>query len=241
MIFPAGTCTQHLYGDACIKVPAPFFFWTYPILEPSAELDPARIYFSGGQRNVSTCCQQSFFGILLNGSILPSRFSNLSYGLLAKSSPATTEEPTCPLWRGGFFFHKKTWTIIPTLGSLRVYVHPWSGTVSFLCSTPCSLYSNSRKCVHTPLTLRGIHSREQTHPLHTPRSTPSCISIQDSSRRVEVLRGTHYSEYPPTKKRCVVRWFDQKCYADTQDYPSSRKLRGEDFPFDYLTTTEDRP
>lgn len=26
MIFPAGTCTQHLYGDACIKVPAPFFF-----------------------------------------------------------------------------------------------------------------------------------------------------------------------------------------------------------------------
>lgn len=51
-----------------------------------------------------------------------------------------------------FFFHKKTWTIIPTLGSLRVYVHPWSGTVSFLCSAPCSLYSNSRKCVHTPLT-----------------------------------------------------------------------------------------
>ncbi|KAL0903014.1 hypothetical protein M5K25_028302 [Dendrobium thyrsiflorum] len=42
---------------------------TYPILEPSAELDPARISFSGGQ--VSTCCQQSFFGILLNGSILP--------------------------------------------------------------------------------------------------------------------------------------------------------------------------
>lgn len=28
-------------------------------------------------------------------------------------------------------FHNKTWTIIPTLGSLRVYVHPWSGTVSF--------------------------------------------------------------------------------------------------------------
>ncbi|WMV24499.1 hypothetical protein MTR67_017884, partial [Solanum verrucosum] len=30
-----------------------------------------------------------------------------------------------------FFFHNKTWTIIPTFGSLRVYVHPWSGTVSF--------------------------------------------------------------------------------------------------------------
>ena len=45
----------------------------YPILEPSAELYPARISFEGGQRNVSTCCQQSFFGIILNGSILPSR------------------------------------------------------------------------------------------------------------------------------------------------------------------------
>ena len=51
----------------------------YPILEPPAELYPARIYLEGGQRNVSTCCQQSFFGILLNGSILPSVcFSNLS-------------------------------------------------------------------------------------------------------------------------------------------------------------------
>ncbi|CDY67013.1 BnaUnng01800D [Brassica napus] len=25
-----------------------------------------------------------------------------------------------------FLFHNKTWTIIPNLGSLRVYVHPWS-------------------------------------------------------------------------------------------------------------------
>lgn len=139
-------------------------------------------------------------------------------------------------------FHNKTWTIIPSLGSLRVYVHPWSDTVSFLF-LPCSRYPNSRKCVHTP---RGIHSREQTHPLHTPRSTPSCISIQDPSRRVEVLRGTHYSEYPPKKSKDVsVRFgsssvglggFDQKCYAYTQDYPSSRRLRG-----DYFTTTDDRP
>ena len=84
-------------------------------------------------------------------------------------------------------------------------------------------------CPHPPDLTRNPFSRTK-HPLHTPRSTPSCISIQDPSRRVEVLRGTHYSEYPPTKKRCVVRWFDQKCYAYTQDYPSSRKLRG-----DYLT------
>lgn len=48
---------------------------TYSRLEPSTELNPARIsfFFEGGQRNVSACCQQSFFGILLNGSILPFR------------------------------------------------------------------------------------------------------------------------------------------------------------------------
>ncbi|CAN7073249.1 unnamed protein product [Brassica oleracea var. botrytis] len=49
----------------------------------------------------------------------------------------------------------------------------------------------------------------------------------------------------PKGKRCVcqVRFFlvglggfDKKCYAYTQDYPSSRKLRG-----DYFTTTDDRP
>jgi len=28
--------------------------------------------FEGGKRKVSTCCQQSFFGIILNGSILTS-------------------------------------------------------------------------------------------------------------------------------------------------------------------------
>jgi len=39
---------------------------------------------------------------------------------------------------------------------------------------------------------------------HTPRSTPSCISIQDPSRRVEVLRGTHYSEYPLKRKKMCL-------------------------------------
>ena len=63
-----------------------------------------------------------------------------------------------------------------------------------------------RASVSTPpkQTGRGIHSREQTQPLHTPRSTPSCISIQDPSRRVEVLRGTHYSEYPPKRKKMCL-------------------------------------
>ncbi|MCI80379.1 hypothetical protein A2U01_0101650, partial [Trifolium medium] len=36
-----------------------------------------------------------------------------------------------PAMAGQLFFHNKTWTIIPTLGSLRVYVYPWLGTVSF--------------------------------------------------------------------------------------------------------------
>ena len=74
-----------------------------------------------------------------------------------------------PLWRGGFFLSQsETWTIIPTLRSLRVYVHPWSGTVSFLF-LPCSRYPNSRKCVHTPQTdlTRNPFSRTNTTPTHT--------------------------------------------------------------------------
>lgn len=157
----------------------------------------------------STCCQQSFFGIILNGSILPSPAVLATTPKVSsprKSSPATTEEATLCCGGAAFLFHNKTWTIIPTLGSLRVYVHPWSGTVSFRFF-PCSRYPNSRKCVHTPqtdLTRNPFSSCEQTQPLYTPRSTPSCISIQDPSRRVEVLRGTHYSEYPPKRKKMCL-------------------------------------
>ena len=63
-----------------------------------------------------------------------------------------------------------------------------------------------RASVSTPpkLTWRGIHSREQTQLLHTPRSTPSCISIQDLCRRFEVLQDTHYSEYPPKRKKTYL-------------------------------------
>lgn len=43
----------------------------------------------------------------------------------------------------------KTWTIIPSESSYRVYVHPWPDTVSFRF-LPCSRYPNSRKCGHTP-------------------------------------------------------------------------------------------
>lgn len=77
------------------------------------------------------------------------------------------KQPAC-CGGAAFFFHNKTWTIIPTLGSLRVYVHPWSGTVSFFFP-PCSRYPNSRKCVHTPQTdlTRNPFSRTNTTPTHT--------------------------------------------------------------------------
>ena len=97
-----------------------------------------------------TCCQQSFFGILLNGLILP--FVLATFPKVSSPRDPRRRQRNQPACCGGavFLFHNKTWTIIPTLGSLRVYVHPWSGKVSFLF-LPCSRYPNSRKCVHTPL------------------------------------------------------------------------------------------
>lgn len=187
----------------------------------------------------STCLQQSFFVIILNGSILPSVFL-INFSLRSPRQELTGDDrgTHLPAVAGRLFCS----TIRPGRLSLPSVAYEFTsipGRVKFpFLLRPCSRYPNSRKCVHTPLTWRGIHSREQTHLLHTPRGTPSCISIQDQSRRVEVRRGTPYSEYPPTKKRCVVRWFDQKCYADAQDYPFSRKLRGH---LDYFTTTGDRP
>lgn len=76
-------------------------------------------------------------------------------------------QPAC-CGGAAFLFHNKTWTIIPTLGILRVYVHPWSGTISFRF-LPCSRYPNSRKCVHTPQTdlTRNPFSRTNTTPIHT--------------------------------------------------------------------------
>ena len=163
-----------------------------------------------------------------NGSILHFvRFSNSSYSLL-KSFPRTTEEETNP---GAFW---RTRTIIPVspIDSLRVYVHPWSGTVPFLflATLPCSRHPNSRKCICTPGFTRNEFSRPGTIP--TPRSTLSRISIQYLSRRVEVLRARYPSERstPRSKKidRCLSsNGFDRKCYAYAQDYPSSRELRGD--------------
>lgn len=98
--------------------------------------------------------QQSFFVILLNGSILHFVcFSNSSYGLLAKSFPATTEEPTCcGGGNSGRLFRKKTRTIIPVnpIGSLRVYVHPWLGTVPFLFLATLVAVTRIRASVSTP-------------------------------------------------------------------------------------------
>src|SRR5687767_5963474 len=51
---------------------------------------PCPHLFGRGQRNVSTCCQQSFFGILLNGSILPPPFVLATYPKV--SSPRTLRQ-----------------------------------------------------------------------------------------------------------------------------------------------------
>lgn len=126
--------------------------------------------FEGGQRNVSTCCQQSFFGIILNGSIPPLPFVLATYPKVSSPRAPRRRQRNQPACCGGaaFLFHNKTWTIIPTLGSLRVYVHPRLGTVSFRF-LPCSRYPNSRKCVHTPQTdlTRNPFSRTNTTPTHT--------------------------------------------------------------------------
>lgn len=154
-------------------------------------------------------------------------------------------QPAC-CGGAAFLFHNKTWTIIPTLGSLRVYVHPWSGTVSFRF-IPCSRYPNSRKCVHTPPNWLDEESiLANKHNPYTHLGAP-LLAYPYKTR----VGGSRSYEVPTTRstlpkgKRCIcqVRFllvglgrFDQKCYAYTQDYPSSRKLRG-----DYFTTTDDRP
>lgn len=206
-IILAGTCTQHNYGHKGLEL---FSYLnlkgSYPILEPSAELNPARISFWRGPNKCLHLLPTVFLRNSTSRVAPPLPFVLATYPKVSSLRAPRRRQRNQPACCGGaaFLFHNKTWTIIPTLGSLRVYVHPWPDTVSFRF-LPCSRYPNSRKCVHTPkLTWRGIHSREQTQPLHTPRSTPSCISIQDPSRRVEVLRGTHYSEYPPKRKKMCL-------------------------------------
>lgn len=151
---------------------------------------------------ISTCSLSLSSELYWTGrSSHPVCFSKLSKGLLAKSSPAT--KPVCC---GGRLFY---FTIRPGRLSLPSVAYEFTsipGRVQFPFDLSLVAVTRIRASVSTPpkLTLREIFSREQTQPLHTPRSTPSCISIQDPSRRVEVLRGTHYSEYPPkSKKMCL--------------------------------------
>lgn len=175
-IILAGTCTQHLYGGACIKVWNFFLIWIlrtgpYPILEPSAELHPARIsFFLKGQKKCLHLLPTVFLRNSTERVDPPPPFVLATYPKVSSPRAPRRRQRKQPACCGGaaFFFHNKTWTIIPTLGSLRVYVHPWSGTVSFFF-LPCSRYPNSRKCVHTPQTdlTRNPFSRTNTTPTHT--------------------------------------------------------------------------
>lgn len=175
-IILAGTCTQHLYGGACIKVWNFFLIWIlrtgpYPILEPSAELHPARIsFFFEGAKEMSPPAANSLSSEFYWTGRSSPPFVLATYPKVSSPRAPRRRQRKQPACCGGaaFFFHNKTWTIIPTLGSLRVYVHPWSGTVSFFF-LPCSRYPNSRKCVHTPQTdlTRNPFSRTNTTPTHT--------------------------------------------------------------------------
>lgn len=195
-----------------------------------------------GQRNVYTCC------VFLRNSTEradPPPFVLATYPKVSSPRAPRRRQRKQPACCGGaaFFFHNKTWTIIPTLGSLRVYVHPWSGTVSFRF-IPCSRYPNSRKCVHTPLDEESILANKHNPYTHLGAPLPAYPykTRVGGSRSYEVP--TTRSTLPKVKRCvCQVRFvlvglggFDQKCYAYTQDYPASRKLRG-----DYFTTTDDRP
>lgn len=140
----------------------------YSILELSAELYPARISFWRGP------CLHLLPTVFLRNSTervdLPLPFVLATYPKVSSPRAPRGRQRKQPACCGGaaFFFHNKTWTIIPTLGSSRVYVHPWSDTVSFRF-LPCSRYPNSRKCVHTPQTdlTRNPFSRTNTTPTHT--------------------------------------------------------------------------
>ena len=126
----------------------------YPILEPSAELYPARISLCfEEEKKISLPAANSLSSELSERVDPPIPFVLATYPKVSSPRAPRRRQRKQPACCGGaaFFFHNKTWTIIPTLGSLRVYVHPWSGTVSFRF-LPCSRYPNSRKCVHTPLT-----------------------------------------------------------------------------------------
>lgn len=99
------TCTEHkgleLFSSSESRRTGP-----YPILEPSAELYPARISLCfEEEKKISLPAANSLSSELSERVDPPIPFVLATYpdGLLAKSSPATTEEATRLLWRGGFF------------------------------------------------------------------------------------------------------------------------------------------
>ena len=215
-----------------------FFFRTGPqLLLPSSTL-PA--FSLEGQRNVSTCLQKYFFVILLNGSIPPPFFEKL---ILTVSSPRThrrrqRNSPTCCGGTAFFFF-----TIRPGRLSLPSVAYEFTsipGRVQFLFFAPHLVaFTRIRASVSTPPWLDEESILANKHTPYTHLGAP--LPAYPYKTRVG---GSRSYEVPTTRstlpkgKRCVcqVRFvlvglggFDQKCYAYAQDYPSSRKLRGDYF------------
>ncbi|CAH8311958.1 unnamed protein product [Eruca vesicaria subsp. sativa] len=195
-----------------------------PILEPSAELNPAR----GTPFDLTGAKEMSPPAVNTTYPKVSSPFSRVTK--VPRQELSGDDRGTNPLAVAGrlFLFHNKTWTIIPNLGSLR------------------PLPEFAQVCPHPPNRLDEESILANKHNPYTHLGAP--LPAYPYKTRVG---GSRSYEVPTTRstlpkgKRCVcqVRFFlvglggfDQKCYAYTQDYPSSRKLRG-----DYFTTTDDRP
>lgn len=97
------------------------FFGYDPFFLNSNQNLPA---FPGATHLLPTVCLRNYT------EQLPSVcFSNLSYAKAPRQNRRRRRNQPACCGGAAFLFHNKTWTIIPTIGSLRVYVHPWSGTV----------------------------------------------------------------------------------------------------------------
>ncbi|KAH0634568.1 hypothetical protein KY290_035004 [Solanum tuberosum] len=203
----------------------------YPILEPSAELYPARISLCfEEEKKISLPAANSLSSELSERVDPPIPFVLATYPKVSSPRAPRRRQRKQPVCCGGaaFFFHNKTWTIIPTFGSLRPLPE-----FAQVCPHPPNLLDEESFLAnkHNPYTHLGA----------PPPAYPYKTRVGGSrSYEVPTTRSTL-----PKGKRCVcqVRFFlvglggfDQKCYAYTQDYPSSRKLRG-----DYFRTTDDRP
>lgn len=151
-------------------------------------------------------------------------FPTCSFFILAHFSGPTVSSPraprrrqrnpTCLLWRGGSFVSQSDLDDYPYPTQSVAYEFtsiPGRAQFPFFLFLPCSHHPNSRKCVHTPP--NGLDEESILANKHTPYTHLGApLPAYPYKTRVggsRSLRGTHYSEYPPTPKIsvCQVRFF----------------------------------